>query len=122
MLPYSPEAGRVTEKLSKNLGLTVKSPSATPTKRLPDCLSAGLPSSLTLKDKVGPYEVAIVGEEGVGDGEGDLVEVGEVDAAFSSSFLAGETLDLGAGDAFGGFWAVLGSAALLWVFLYWDRK
>lgn len=71
ILLYSPESGRFMEKLNKNFGLAVKSPSIMPTKRLVDCMSAGLPWRLTLKDKVGPYEVAMVGEEGAGVGVGD---------------------------------------------------
>jgi len=59
---------------------------------LADCLFFGLPSKVAFKDNVGPNDLAMVGDEDSGEGDGERFCF-SVEALNSSS--AGETVGVG---------------------------
>lgn len=111
-LEYSPDFGKSIVNESKNLGLEVKLPSSIPTNSLVDWLVL-LPSRAALKDKVGPKELAIVGDEDSGEGDGE--EAGDWSGLVfeaDKSSLAGDWLVLvglrvGLGEVLVFSWALL---------------
>ena len=82
---------------------------------------AGLPSRIAFKDKVGPYEVAIVGDEGSGEG----VAVAAIPAAACREAFSKDFADEVA--VFGGICRVglvvfCSKALLFTVVLYWEAR